>query len=80
MWDTKLHISVTKFSMILKKLLIFYKNSRILLKITNIIIFFSEIINKANYGFKSDCWAFGCILYALTTGHPPFEVYFFNIL
>ena len=22
---------------------------------------------------KTDCWSFGCILYALITGKPPFE-------
>jgi polo-like kinase 1 len=22
---------------------------------------------------KTDCWSFGCILYALVTGKPPFE-------
>lgn len=33
-----------------------------------------EIINKTSYGFKSDCWAFGCIIYAMATGKTPFEV------
>ena len=32
-----------------------------------------EIINQEPYSFKCDCWSFGCILYTLATGHPPFE-------
>ena len=32
-----------------------------------------EIVNKHSYNQKADCWAFGCILYALATGNPPFE-------
>ncbi|EGR30385.1 protein kinase domain protein, partial [Ichthyophthirius multifiliis] len=32
-----------------------------------------EIINRQPYGMKIDCWSFGCILYALVTGGPPFE-------
>jgi len=35
---------------------------------------FREIINHEAYGIKADCWAFGCILYAMATGAPPFEV------
>jgi serine/threonine protein kinase len=31
------------------------------------------MINKESYGVKADCWAFGCILYTLATGSPPFE-------
>ncbi|EAR97756.2 Serine/Threonine kinase domain protein (macronuclear) [Tetrahymena thermophila SB210] len=32
-----------------------------------------EILNKQPYGMKIDCWSFGCILYALIVGHPPFQ-------
>lgn len=32
-----------------------------------------EIINKQNYGKKVDIWSFGCILYSMVTGSPPFE-------
>ena len=32
-----------------------------------------EMVNKTSYNEKSDCWAFGCILYAMATGSPPFE-------
>lgn len=31
-----------------------------------------EILNKQPYGMKIDCWSFGCVLYALVKGHPPF--------
>ena len=31
-------------------------------------------MNQEPYAFKADCWAFGCILYAMLTGSPPFEV------
>lgn len=31
------------------------------------------MINKEPYGTKIDCWAFGCILYGMVVGHPPFE-------
>jgi serine/threonine protein kinase len=33
-----------------------------------------EMINKEPYGLKADCWAYGCILYAMAVGNPPFEV------
>jgi len=36
-------------------------------------IFYREVINKENYGKETDCWSYGCILYALITGSPPFE-------
>jgi len=32
------------------------------------------LVNQKPYGMKADCWAFGCILYAMATGNPPFEV------
>ena len=32
-----------------------------------------EVIQKEKYGKKSDCWSFGCIMYAMVTGQPPFE-------
>lgn len=32
-----------------------------------------EILNRTPYSFKIDYWAFGCILFALITGQPPFE-------
>jgi len=35
---------------------------------------YSELVNHESYGIKADCWAFGCILYAMATGNPPFEV------
>jgi serine/threonine protein kinase len=34
---------------------------------------FREILNKQPYGMKIDCWSFGCVLYALVKGHPPFQ-------
>ena len=32
-----------------------------------------EIINREPYGMKIDCWSFGCIIYAVIVGKPPFE-------
>eukprot|EP01017_Pseudomicrothorax_dubius_P025565 TRINITY_DN2774_c0_g1_i12.p1 TRINITY_DN2774_c0_g1~~TRINITY_DN2774_c0_g1_i12.p1 ORF type:complete len:549 (+),score=73.44 TRINITY_DN2774_c0_g1_i12:1025-2671(+) len=32
-----------------------------------------EVLDKKGYSLKSDCWAFGCILYSLIQGQPPFE-------
>jgi len=31
-----------------------------------------EIIENQPYSFKSDSWAVGCIIFAITTGFPPF--------
>jgi serine/threonine protein kinase len=33
-----------------------------------------EIIENQPYSFKSDSWAIGCIIFAINTGSPPFEV------
>ncbi|KAL4438856.1 hypothetical protein ABPG74_016576 [Tetrahymena malaccensis] len=32
-----------------------------------------EICSREKYGIQSDCWSFGCILYTIATGRPPFE-------
>ena len=40
----------------------------------------SEIVGEKSYGFKADSWSFGCILYAMFTGFPPFEVSLFICL
>jgi serine/threonine protein kinase len=32
-----------------------------------------EVINRQPYSLKIDCWSFGCILYTLAVGAPPFE-------
>jgi serine/threonine protein kinase len=42
--------------------------------IINILVNFSEVANRQPYGIKADCWAYGCILYAMIFGRPPFEV------
>ena len=30
-------------------------------------------MNRQPYGIKNDCWAYGCILFALAAGKPPFD-------
>jgi len=32
-----------------------------------------EIVKNEPYGIKADTWSYGCILYAMATGNPPFE-------
>lgn len=32
-----------------------------------------EMVNEKPYGIKGDCWAFGCVIFALKTGGPPFD-------
>ncbi|KRX07962.1 Protein kinase-like domain [Pseudocohnilembus persalinus] len=32
-----------------------------------------EIWNKKQFDSKSDCWSFGCIIYEMCKGHPPFQ-------
>lgn len=32
-----------------------------------------EILNNQPYGKKADLWSFGCCIYAMFFGKPPFE-------
>ena len=32
-----------------------------------------EMVNELPYGIKGDCWAFGCVIFSLKTGGPPFD-------
>lgn len=35
--------------------------------------FAPESLTKMQYGYKSDIWQLGCILYTMLAGHPPFH-------
>lgn len=42
-------------------------------KFTSLALYLSpELINEQPYNFKSDIWAFGCLMYELATFRPPF--------
>ncbi|KAI5741249.1 hypothetical protein M8J76_011793 [Diaphorina citri] len=32
-----------------------------------------EVATRSSHGLEADCWALGCILYALLVGSPPFD-------
>lgn len=34
---------------------------------------YSEVVNKLPYGKEVDCWSFGCLVYTMAMGKPPFE-------